>query len=465
MENYGALSLLPVALILIFAVATRRTLFAMTIGLCTAALVLGGFTGFLDKLFKNVYAGMSNETLQWLILVIAMFGILIALFEKSGAVVDFGKWTSKFVKTKKQTLLVTFVLGVIVFIDDYLNNLAVGTTMKGITDQHRIPRTQLAYVVNSVAAPVCVLIPMSSWAVYFGGLFEAEGITAGGTGMGAYIQAIPLIFYAWIAVAIVLLQIFGVIPKLGAIKKDTLRAEETGNVFPVGTEPSLIVEEEIEEINDEVHDAMTQEKPHPWNFLVPLIVMIGVTLIMDIDVLTGAIAGVVTAFLLYLIQRKMGFKELLTASFDGVISMGFVLMLSVLAFSVQNANLELGLAEYVIDTVKPIMQGSFLPMVVFLVCGVYAYATGCFWDLAVIILPIVIPLAQAMGVDPILAGAAVFSGAAFGSNTCLYGDGVILCSQACGIKSVDLMLATLPYAGIAGGLSAILYLIAGFVMV
>ena len=464
MENYGILSLVPVALILIIAVTTRRTLFAMTIGLCSAALILGGFTGFLDKLFANIYAGMGNDTLQWLILVIAMFGILIALFEQSGAVVDFGKWTSKFVKTKKQTLLVTFVLGVIVFIDDYLNNLAVGTTMKGITDEHKIPRTQLAYVVNSVAAPVCILIPMSSWAVYFGGLFEADGITVGGSGMGAYIQAIPLIFYGWVAVIVVLLQIFGVIPKLGMIKKDTLRAEQTGNVFPVGAEPAIIVAEETEEITEEVKEIVSPSRPHPWNFLIPLAVMIAVTLLTDIDVLTGSIAGVITAVILYLAQRKMKFKELLTACFDGVISMGFVLMLSVLAFSVQNANLELGLADFVIGAVEPIMKGAFLPAVVFLVCGIYAYATGCFWDLAVIILPIVIPLAQAMGVDPILAGAAVFSGAAFGSNTCLYGDGVILCSQACGIKSVDLMLATLPYAGISGGISAILYLIAGFVM-
>ncbi|MDD4367065.1 MAG: Na+/H+ antiporter NhaC family protein, partial [Eubacteriales bacterium] len=107
---------------------------------------------------------------------------------------------------------------------------------------------------------------------------------------------------------------------------------------------------------------------------------------------------------------------------------------------------------------------GFLPVVVFLVCGIYAYATGCFWDLAAIILPLVVPLAHAVGCDPILACAAVFSGAAFGSNTCLYGDGIILCSQGCQIKAIDLMMATLPYALIAGGGSAILYLIFGFIL-
>ena len=155
---------------------------------------------------------------------------------------------------------------------------------------------------------------------------------------------------------------------------------------------------------------------------------------------------------------------MLTCCYDGVVSMGFVLALSVLAFAVQAVNGDLMLADYVISVTAPIMKGAFLPAVVFLVCAVYAYATGCFWDLAAIILPIVVPLAVAMGVDPLLASAAVFSGAAFGSNTCLYGDGVILCSQGCQIKPIDLMTATLPYALIAGSGAVILYLIAGFVM-
>jgi Na+/H+ antiporter NhaC len=144
--------------------------------------------------------------------------------------------------------------------------------------------------------------------------------------------------------------------------------------------------------------------------------------------------------------------------------MSFVLALSVLAFAVQAVNKDLTLANYVISVTEPIMKGAFLPAAVFLVCAVYAYATGCFWDLAAIIIPIVAPLAVAMDVNPLLACAAVFSGAAFGSNTCLYGDGVILCSQGCQIKPLELMTATLPYALIAGGGSVILYLIAGFVM-
>ena len=460
MESYGILSVLPVLTILVIAVTTRRTLFAMVCGLSVGALLLaGGVSGFVGTWFNYLYVSMTNETLQWLILVIAMFGMLIMLFERSHAVHDFGMWAGKYIRTKKQALMGTVLLGIIIFLDDYLNNLAVGTTMKGITDRLKIPRTQLAYAVNSVAAPVCILVPLSSWAVYFGALLENEGVVgADGTGISAYISAIPLAFYGWMAVIVVILQVLGIIPKLGAIKKDTIRAEETGDVFPEGTDLSLIQGEEVQEM------PVNETKASPWSFLIPLAVMIAATLYLGSDVLSGALAGVVSAVILYAAQRRLSFKELLTCCYDGVISMGFVIILSVLAFAVQAANGDLMLADYVIGVTQPIMKGAFLPAAVFLVCAVYAYTTGCFWDLAAIILPIVVPLAVAMGVDPLLASAAVFSGAAFGSNTCLYGDGVILCSQGCQIKAIDLMMATLPYALIAGGASFVLYLIAGFVM-
>ncbi|MGN1414002.1 MAG: Na+/H+ antiporter NhaC family protein [Anaerovoracaceae bacterium] len=459
MESYGFISLLPVLVILVIAVTTKKTLFAMTCGLTVGAVILAGANdGFVNSWFNYVYASMSNESFQWIALVVAMFGMLIVLFERSDAVKDFGIWAGKFVKTKKQSLFATAILGVIIFLDDYLNNLAVGTTMKGITDRLGVPRTQLAYVVNTVAAPVCLLIPLSSWAAYFAMLLENEGITVNGSGMGAYLKALPLTFYAYLAVIVCVLQIIGIIPKMGQIKKDYARYEATGDVFPEGTERELIEAEENVQLQSE------DKKVHPWNFLIPLIVMIVVTLLAGTEVLIGSAAGVVTAFVLYLIEKKMSFTELLTACYDGIVSMSFVMILTVLAFAVQSVNLDLGLADYVISVTEPIMKGAFLPAVVFIVCGIYAYATGCFWDLAAIILPIVIPLAQAMGVDPILASAAVFSGAAFGSNTCLYGDGVIMCSQGCEIKSMDLMFASLPYASIAAAGSVILYLICGFVM-
>ncbi|MCF0230588.1 MAG: TRAP transporter large permease subunit, partial [Parasporobacterium sp.] len=400
-----------------------------------------------------LYAGIGNESAQWLIFIIAVFGLLIALFEKSNAVVDFGFWARKFIKTPKQALVGTYILGWIIFLEDYLNNLTVGTTMKGMTDRLGVPRLQLAFVVNTVAAPVCLLIPMSSWAVYYGKLLEDQNVTVNGSGMGAYIAGLPYAFYAYVILAICLLQILGVIPKVGSLKKAWKRVEETGDVFPEGTEANI-----KEEAQAALEMEEGDEKHLPFNFLIPMIVMIIVTIAAGIDVLMGSAAGCVVAIIMYLVQRKMTFFEILEAGFQGMMNMGFVFVLTVLAFAVQTVNTDLGLADFVIEIASPIMKGAFLPASTFIVCGIYAYATGCFWDLAAIIIPIVIPLATAVGADPLLVGAAVFSGSALGSNTCLYGDGVILCSQGCQVKPVDLMMTTLPYAAAAGVISVILYI-------
>lgn len=453
--SYGVVSILPVITVLLIAVLTKKTLFAMTCGLTVASIILTDSALELPgTFFTYLQRSMSNDTMQWLCLIIAMFGILIALYEKSNAVMDFGNWATKFIKTKRQALLATAFMGIVIFLEDYLNNLTVGTTMKKITDKLGIPRTQLAFVVNGMAAPVCLLIPMSSWAVFYAALLEDQGVTANGSGMGAYIQSLPFAFYAWLIVIVVFLQILGIIPKIGSIKKDTITCEETGNVMPQGMDPYVPAEDMQEEPEG--------YNPKPWNFLIPLIVMIAVTIAMGIDVLIGSAAGTLTAIILYLAQRKMTFTEMVTYAFEGLLSMGFVFVLSVLAFAIVTANDDLGLANFIIQITLPVMKGGFLPAVVFIVCGIYAYGTGCFWDLAAIIVPIVIPLSQAMGVDPILTAAAIFSGTAFGSNTCLYGDGVILCSQGCGIRTYNLMTATLPYAIIAGAVSIILYLICGF---
>ena len=387
------------------------------------------------------------------------------------------------------------------FVDDYLNALAVGTSMKGITDRYQVPRTMLGFLVKSTAAPICVLVPFSTWAIFFSGLLEAEGVTVNGSGFGAYLQAIPFIFFGWIMLLIGFLVSIGAFPLLGSVRKDSARAAATGDVFP----ESMTAEERAEELGTDLAggtdaDGFTPQpvtvgagsgshsadgvasdsgpatstltvsrttgtgasrKPMPYNFLIPIITMIAVTILTEVDVLKGTTAALLVAIVLYAVQRKMSLKQIFEAAYAGVASMLFVILLSVLAFMVQKMNIDLGLADFVIESTEPFMSGAFLPAVVFLVCGIYAYATGSFWDLAAVITPIVIPLALAMDVDPILAAAAIFSGAALGSTTCLYGDGIILTSKAVGLKPLNLMTAILPYAGIAAGLSFVLYLVVG----
>ncbi|MCK2025362.1 MULTISPECIES: Na+/H+ antiporter NhaC family protein [Microbacterium] len=479
MPEFGALALLPIAVILVVAVATRRTLFALLCGTVAGALILGGWGGF-DVWVEYTGKALSNETAQWLLLIVALFGILMMLFEKSGIVTDFARWVERFVTSRRKSTLLTFLLSIVLFVDDYLNVLTTGTSMKQVTDRYRVPRTQLGAIMKMTAAPIAVLVPVSTWALFFSGLFEAQGVTVGGSGFGAYLQSIPFIFFGWAAIAVALLMSIGWLPKLGLIKKDALRAERDGDVFPLGTTDAerraegaaLLSELRADDADGSTAQRVavaletttdTARKPQPWSFLIAMAVLVGVTIATDANVVAGTAAALAVTVVLVLVQRRLSVRGVLDAALEGIESMLFVMVLTVLAFMVQEMNIALQLAEFVIQVTEPVLTPALLPAIVFAVCGVYAYATGSFWDLAAVITPVVLPLALALGADPILAGAAVFSGAALGSTTCLYGDGIILASRSIGIKPINLMLAILPYAGIAAGLSLVLYLVTGFV--
>ena len=297
-------------------------------GSVIVALAAGNPLAIPETFYGFIYKSMSNETYQWITLIVIAFGILTALFEKSGAVMEFGRWLTRFLKTKKQALMGTFLFGLLVFMDDYLSNLTVGATMRRITDKMRIPRSQLAYVVLLMAGPVSLVIPLSSWTAAFSGVFENVGVEINGSSFTAFIHAIPLIFYAWAALALCLLQILGLIPKLGMIKRDYARAEATGDTFPAGSTPPA---------------ASPSEEPAegtaaPWNFLIPLAVIIVVCLLADLDILVASSAGVLTALILFIAQGKITLAGSLDACFEGVIKMALPLVLFVLAWGLNAIN-------------------------------------------------------------------------------------------------------------------------------
>lgn len=477
MEWFGAWSLIPVLIILIVAVTTRRTLLALLIGTIAGSLMIGGWN-IVDTWVGYFSSSLANETTQWLLLIVVLFGILLAIFERSGAVSDFAAWAERFVRSRRSSTLLTFLLSVVLFIDDYLNVLAVGTGMKAVTDRYRVPRTELGTIIKMTAAPIAVVVPFSTWALFFSGLFEADGVTVDGSGFGAYLQSIPFIFFGWIALAIAFLLAMGWFPRFGLLKKDALRAERDGDVFPIGTTDEERAAEghavlDLVERDDADGSAAARvatavrsdtapaKNPQPWAFLVPMAVLVAVTIITDANVVNGTMAAIATSLVFALAGRRLQLRQIADTAIEGLNSMLFVFVLVVLAIMVQLINIDLQLADYVISAAEPAMSPALLPMVVFLICCVYAYATGSFWDLAIVVTPVVLPLAMAIDANPILAGAAVFSGAALGSTTCLYGDGIILASRAIGIKPMNLMLTILPYAGIAAGVSAVLYLVAG----
>ncbi|GAA1592325.1 Na+/H+ antiporter NhaC family protein [Leucobacter chromiireducens subsp. chromiireducens] len=454
MVQNTALALLPVLTVLIVSVLTKRALFGLLSGVLVGTILLGGWA-FFDTFVGAFGASLTNETVHWLALVVVLFGILIAYFNASGAANDFARWTEGFVNSRRKSLLLTWLLTIALFIDDYLNALTVGTSMKRVTDRHGVPRTMVGTIVKMTSAPIAVIIPFSTWAVFFSALLEQDGVTVNGSGFGAYLSGLPTIFFGWFALAIGLLLALGVLPLVGPLKREQARVARTGDTLPEGLTP----EERAFELAE---DGQQSTRPLPFNFLIPIVTLVLVTIFTEVDIIKGAAAAVVVAIILYVAQRRLTLKGVLDQAFEGITSMGYVMVLFVLAFMMQQINIDLQLADWIIDATQPVMYGALLPAVVFLVCGIYAYATGAFWDLAVVITPVVLPLAIGMGVDPVLAGTAVFSGAALGSTTCMYGDGMVLAAKSVGVKPLSLMLSILPYAGVAAVLSFIAYLIAGY---
>ncbi len=462
MEHYGIISLIPALTVLIIAFKTRKAFEPMLIGSIVGYIIVAK-TNFFTEWLNSALSVMVDPTIAWIILVCGLFGSLIAVLEKSGGALGFTNFALKYANTQKKSLILAWIMGLAIFIDDYLNALTVGTAMKKITDNHKIPREMLAYVINSTAAPVCILLPFSTWAVFFAGLLEKEGVTINGSGMTAYIHTIPFALYGWAAAILVPFVILGIIPKIGPMKKAWDRVKQTGQVFPPTADNKFL---NTQESNTEVAASkeISNSEPQVSNFLIPIIVLIAVTILTGIDLLKGVLVALVTCLILYTVRKLMSFDDFMETCWRGLESMIMPLGIVVVSFIFKNVNDALGLTPFVIETIKPLMSAHLVAAISFASVACIAFCTGTFWGLAAIAVPIVIPLAQAMDVNVLLAAGAIFSGAAFGSHACFYADATVLTARSSEIPPMEHALTQIPYATIAACITFIGYVILGYIV-
>lgn len=443
MDNYGIISLLPVAVVIIVALISKRTVEPLILGAVVGFAILYKGSFFTETL--NTFSTVVADN-AWYVLVFGMFGIVVALLEQSGSALGFADIGAKIAKTKGLTVLVTWIMGILVFIDDYLNNLGVGTAMRNISDKNKIPREFMAYVINSTGAAVCVLVPMSSWAIFMISQMEEVGIG----GFGAYCQAIPFMFYAWAAVLMVPLMGFGIIPVWGPMKKCFKRAEEGDPLSPYYHE----TKEEAE--------GYEIPKTSPWFFVLPLLAAIVVTLVLN-DILIGMTVGALVCLVLYLPFKVMTPAKFFDTCWKGFESMVVVTAIVISAFVLQEANAQLGLTEFVIATCEPILSVKVLPCAAFIICGFIAFCTGSYWGTAAIAFPILVPLGLQMGANPIMIAGAIISAGAFGSHACFYGDAATLASAATGCSNAEYAKNVLPIIAAPTAIAIIAFLVAGFI--
>jgi Na+/H+ antiporter NhaC len=299
-----------------------------------------------------------------------------------------------------------------------------------------------------------VIIPYSTWGAFFAGLIMANDLAPPGQGLATYISAIPYMFYAWAAVAVVPLVITGVIPSFGPMRAADRRALETGIVVP----PEAA---HIEAANRSIQPKAGL-RVGVWFFVVSMVTLVATTIAADNDFLVGLYITLGAMVFYVLARRLLNLQESFDTIIDGFKTMLEPLAVLVAAFILKEVNDDLGLATWVVTQLQPVLTAETLPAAIFLIMGLVSFLTGSNWGVFVIVLPIVAALGRGLGADMTLLIGATLSASTFGSHACFYSDATVLTAQATGCTPLQHALTQLPYALIAAAIALLAYLWIGF---
>ena len=450
--SYGLIATLIVLVIVVGAITTKKCEAFLIAGSMVGALVLWK-QNFLTEWVSTLEGVMSDEA--YVILICGLFGSLVALLTASKGSFGFTKIVTKICSTERKTLFTTFLLGILIFVDDYLNVLSIGTAMKGSYDKKKVPREALAYLLDSTGAPVCVLIPFSSWAAYFGAIFLQQDCVkslAGGSLMKTYLMAVPYCVYPIVALIIVFLFCMGWFPKLGGMKKAYDRVAATGKTYSDISRKYNIGSEYGEEEGRSV-----------WFFVIPLAVLVGIAVATG-DLVVAAIIAILVCMVLYLGAKIMPFSEFWDTFVKGFADMLPIIILLISALTFQKIASEMEMTEFFVDLCKPIMSGAVFPMIAFIIVGLLAFMIANAWGVCTLVAPVLLPLGASAGANIVLVMAAILSGCAFGNHACFYCDTTVLASNGAGIDNLEHAGSQLPYVLIGAAVSVIGFLILGLVM-
>ena len=421
--SLGLIAVVIVIMIVVGSIVTKK---------CEPFLIGGSIIGavflyrqdFLAKWVTVLEDVMSNEA--YLILVCGLFGSLIALLTASKGSYGFSKIVAKL--------------------------CSIGTAMKGVYDKRKVPRETLAYLIDSTGSPVCVLIPFSSWAVYFGSIFFAQdSVKALGdsTWIGAYVRAIPFCIYPIVTILIILLFSLGLFPKLGGMKKAYERTARTGMTYSEASRKYNLTEADDQDGNI-------------WNFIIPMAVLVVVAVITG-DLVVAQVVSLLLTLVLYLMTKVMNFTEFWDCFIKGFADMLPIITLIISALTFQQIAADMQMTEFFIKITEPILSAQLFPMIAFILVALLAFMIANAWGVCSLVAPVLLSMGASVGANPVLIMAAILSGCVFGNHACFYSDTMVLSSQGSGIDNFDHAMSQLPYSLIAVAVSVVGFLIFGFV--
>ena len=473
LTNMGIISIIPAILAIALSFRTKNTIVALAVA-CIAGTTLVGIhegQGLVDILLLNfpslLKENLGTTSFSWVMLLNTMVGILVAYFQKTGAIQGFSQWIHDKKLSRKGSQLIAWVLGMFVYFSDSFSPLFVGCTMRSITDKARISREKLAYIADSTSAPVSVLVPITGWAAYLSGLAVGVGcIVTQEDASALFLRAVPFNFYALFAVAFVGLIASGIVKDFGPMKKAEKRAMETGKVLADGAQP--LTGKELTNM-----EPYTGFKPRVFlNFLLPVFVIIVVAMSTYAAFKSAktmeAFTLVVILMSISMMIQGIPFKEVMDTLTNGIKGALPAVILLALAYSVNGLSKTMGTANFIISATQGLLTPHLLPAVIFIISAVMAFATGSSWGTFAICMPIALPMAFNMTggqVSTIVVAvfAAVAGGGVFGDHCSPLSDTTILSSMGSASDHLDHVRTQLPYALVCGSIALIAYLVVGFV--
>ncbi len=477
-------ALLPPIIAIGLALVTKEVYSSLAAGIVSGGILYAAQPGGLFGTHFHPLASMNEINNEGFIAAVSStagvfiflveLGIIVSLVNKAGGSQAFGRWAAKHIKSRTGAMLATFVLGVLIFIDDYFNCLTVGSVMKPVTDSHKISRAKFAYLIDATAAPVCMIAPVSSWAAAVATYAED------GQGLKLFITAIPYNFYSLLTfVFIIAICIMGF--DYGSMAMHEYNAMYKDDIYTTGDR----VDKELE--NDSVNP-----KGKVVDLILPVVFLIVVSVFALIYVggfldsgdpdnyrnfinafsntdatvalpWAGAIALAVTIAYL-MIRRVVNFKESMEAVPKGFIAMVPPILILTFATALKNITMDLGAKYFVADLMSNSAAGlqNLLPAIIFLVACFLAFSTGTSWGTFGILIPIVLSIfpngeLQVIGISACLAGAVC------GDHCSPISDTTIMSSAGAQCNHINHVSTQLPYALTVAGISFVTFIIAGFV--
>ncbi len=463
--EYGILGLIPITVMLILAIWTKRTASALLVGILISWIIMSG-SDFLMSTIGLAYEVGTHIDTVWLFFIMGMLFMLMGMLEKIGSTKAFLKIVQKKATTSKRTLMWSWVVAIVLFIDETLSMAVLGT-LSPIYDKHKIPRASLAYIGDSTAAPFATLLPFNAWGLFYIGVFAGydQILALGKDPYDFYVSLLPFMFYAWIAILIAFLFGLGVIPPLGAMKKAYKRAEETGELYSEESKKfNKPVEEEIASLEADAQKPMEKDAWIRLGIFVITILVLTIGVIITKDAVFILSICLPLLFILSMITRIATWKTLTDAAMSGLGNALPVLIIIFCAYMTRDSLVAMGLPEWVVSVTEPYISPALLPFFAFILCCLLTFTTGSNWGITAVFAAIGVPLCFAIGADPVLTCAAIVSGATFGGHICFYADFTVQASYLTKIDNMEHALTQLPYGLIGGGISSIGFLVAGLIV-